>query len=312
VNLPVLAIDIGGTKLAAGLVATDGAVSLARRLRTPSGEGAEAVFTAVVELAEAVILDAGSPALQGIGVGCGGPMQWPEAVVTPLNLPDWVDFPLRRRLEERHPALPVRVHNDAVCFAIAEHWVGAGSGSANMMGIIVSTGVGGGLILGSRLIDGGTGNAGHIGHVVVDPVGPVCNCGGIGCLQAIAKGPNVVAWAREHGWVAAASAAGPELAASARAGDPVASAALALAGTAVGIAIASAAALLDLDLVVIGGGLADSGEVLLGPVRRAVERHLCVPFGKRVEVLVSGVGAHAGLVGAAALVHRGDAYWSAG
>jgi glucokinase len=312
VSLPVLAIDVGGTKLAAGLVTADGAVTVAQRIPTPTGRGPEIIWNALTELADAVLAEAGSPALQGIGVGCGGPMEWPAGRVTPLNMPDWQDFPLRERLQKRHPGLTVRLHNDAPCFTAAEHWVGAGRGSEFMMGMVVSTGVGGGLILGGRLVDGGTGNAGHIGHVVVDPVGPVCNCGGIGCLQAVARGPAVVEWARQHGWVAGADAAGPELAASARAGDPVAASALALAGTAVGVAISSVAALLDLDLVVVGGGLAESGEVLFGPLRRAVERHLCVPYGKRLEVLPSGVGQHAGLVGAAALVHRGDAYWSAG
>jgi glucokinase len=291
---PVLALDVGGTKLSAALVAADGEVTFARRVPTPAA--AEALFAALVDVVDGVICDAGSPALQGIGVSLAG----------------WDELPLREGLEERHPGIAVRVRNEGVCFAVAEHWLGAGSGSANLLGMLIGSDVGGGLILDGRLIDGGTGNAGQIGHVVVDPVGPVCSCGGIGCLQAIARGPNVVAWARDHGWVAAGSAAEPELAASARAGDPVASAALALAGTAVGIVIASAAALLDLDLVVVGGGLAESGDVLFGPLRRAVERHLCVPYGKRLEVLASGIGAHAGLVGAAALVHRGDAYWSGG
>jgi glucokinase len=290
---PVLALDVGGTKMAAALVSADGEVTLTRRV--PAPDDAEAGFAALVELAEGVFRKAGSPVLQGIGVSLTG----------------WDELPLRERLEQRHPGVLVRVRGQAVCFTVAEHWLGAGSGSANLLGLVVATEVGGGLVLGGRLVDGGTGNAGQIGHVVVDPVGPICSCGGIGCLQTIARGPNVVAWARDHGWVAAGSAAEPELAASARAGDPVASAALALAGSAVGIAIASAAALLDLDLVVIGGGLAESGDVLLGPLRRAVKRHLCVPYGRRLEVLASGVEPQAGLVGAAGLVHRGDLYWPA-
>lgn len=291
---PVLALHAGGTKLTAALVAADGEVTLARRVST--GAGAEAAIAALLALSESVFREAGSPALQGIGVSCAG----------------WDDVPLRQGLEERHPGLPVRVRSDAVCFAVAEHWLGAGSGSANLLGLTLSAEVGGGLILGGRLVDGATGNAGNIGHVVVDPVGPICSCGGIGCLQAIAGGPHVVSWARDHGWVAAGSAGAAELAASARAGDPVASAALALAGSAVGIAIASAAALLDLDLVVVGGSVAEAGEGLLGPLRRAVERHLCVPYGKRLEVLASGVGPQAALLGAAALVHGGERYWPGG
>ena len=310
-SLPVLALDVGGTKLAAGVVADDGSVVAAARAATPAGEGAEAVWAALTGLAAEVLVEAGSPAVQGIGVGCGGPMAWPAGRVTPLNLPDWVDFPLRERLQAKHPDLPVRLHNDAPCLAIAEHWVGAGKGVDNMVGMVVSTGVGGGLILGGRLIDGRTGNAGHIGHVVVDPVGPVCRCGGIGCLEAVARGPAVVEWAREHGWVAAASAAGPELAASARAGDSVAAAALSLAGTAIGVAIASTAALLDVGLVVVGGGLAQSGEILFGPLSpggRTSSVRAVRPHGRGCRL---DAGRSRCLIGAAALVHRGEQYWSA-
>nr|BFE83625.1 hypothetical protein GCM10020093_062260 [Planobispora longispora] len=114
-------------------------------------------------------------------------------------MPGWRAFPLRDRLAGRFPGVPVRIHNDAVCVAAAEHWRGAGRGSSNMLGMVVSTGVGGGLILGGRLIDGGSGNAGHIGHVVVDPDGPACECGGRGCLEAVARGPGLAAWAVGQG-----------------------------------------------------------------------------------------------------------------
>jgi glucokinase len=313
--MTVLVIHVGGQGVTAGLAEPGGGVTVHRWTAAPRGVGAESVFetlTSLVDSVHAVDAVGGLAALQGIGVSCTGSVDRPTGAVTPLGLPDWVDFPLRERLQQRYPGLPVRVHREAQCFTAAEHWVGAGRRSANLLGVIVSAGVEGGLVLGGRLVDGGTGNAGHIGHVVVDPVGPVCSCGGIGCLEAVAGGPAVVAWARDHGWVAGASAGGAELAASARAGDPVASAGLALAGSAVGIAISSVAALLDLDLVVVGGSLADSGEILFGPMRRAVERHLRVPYGKRLEVLQSGCGRHAALVGAAALVLHGDADGQAG
>jgi glucokinase len=124
--------------------------------------------------------------------------------VSPLNIPGWRGFPLRARLAARFPGLPVRIHNDAVCVAVAEHWQGAGRGSADMLGMVVSTGVGGGLILGGRLINGGTGNSGHIGHVVVEPEGgPRCGCGGHGCLEAVARGPALTEWALSQGWTPA-------------------------------------------------------------------------------------------------------------
>lgn len=205
----VLAVDIGGTKFAVALVDPDGNVRAARRAATPPGGDAQTLWKALGELIDSLLDGAVADGVadrtpggvfDGVGIGCGGPMTWPEGVVSPLNMPGWRGFPLRARLAERFPGVPVRIHNDAVCLAVAEHWLGAGRGSANMLGMVVSTGVGGGLILGDRLIDGGSGNAGHIGHVVVDPDGPACGCGGRGCLEAVARGPGLAAWALEQGW----------------------------------------------------------------------------------------------------------------
>jgi glucokinase len=176
--------------------------------------------------------------------------------------------------------------------------------------MVVSTGVGGGLVRGGRVVDGASGNAGHIGHVVVDPEGPDCACGGRGCLEAIASGPRTVAWALANGWHAAV-ADGRALVADAAAGEPVAVAALARAGAAIGVGIASALALCDVQIVVIGGGLAAAGELLLEPVRAALARHARLGFTRAVPVVGSGLGPDAGLVGAAALVLAGDRYWSA-
>lgn len=306
----VLAIDIGGTKMAAALVAPDGRLLVERRTPTPSGTaGAEDLFGALVSVCDDVTGDA---SLIGVGVGCGGPMEWPAGRVSPLNIPCWRGFPLRERLAERFAGLPVRLHNDAVCVAAGEHWQGAGRGTSNMLGMVISTGVGGGLVLDDRLIDGGSGNAGHIGHVVVDPEGPDCVCGGRGCLEAIARGPAVVRWAREHGWSALEPASGPELVAAATAGDPVAAAALQRAGRAAGIAIASAASLCDLEVVSVGGGLSAAGDLLMAPLQDAVRRYARLSFSSRVTVTRAHLGSAAGLVGAAALVLVEDRYWSAG
>ncbi|MFG2076625.1 ROK family protein [Nonomuraea maritima] len=192
----ILAVDVGGTKMAAGLVADDGTVVTSRRVATPQGADAETLWRTLTGL-----IDLLPGPVDGVGVGCGGPMTWPDGEVSPLNMPGWRGFPLRDRLAARFPGLPVRVHNDAVCLALAEHWKGAGQGTADMLGMVVSTGVGGGLILGGRLVNGPTGNAGHIGHVVVEPYGgPRCACGAHGCLEAIARGPALATWALAEGW----------------------------------------------------------------------------------------------------------------
>ncbi|MGI5286869.1 ROK family protein [Nonomuraea polychroma] len=315
----ILAIDVGGTKMAAGLVAGDGTVSVSARVPTPQGADATTLWKTLVELIEP--LTEGVKGVEGVGVGCGGPMAWPDGEVSPLNMPGWRGFPLRARLAGRFPGSPVRLHNDAICLAAAEHWKGAGQGSADMLGMVVSTGVGGGLILNGRLINGGTGNAGHIGHVVVEPDrGPRCGCGGHGCLEAIARGPALTAWAVEQGWEPKHPETGVyledravtarALAADARAGDPVAVRAMRRAGRALGIAIASATHLCDLDLVTIGGGLSQAGEPLFGPLEEALREHARVEFARRVKVMPASLGQEAGLIGAAALLLAGESYWT--
>src|SRR5580700_9701649 len=168
---PALAVDIGGTKLAAGLVEPGGRVLTWSQVPTPAGVDGEQLWRTLDALMTSVLKGAGvsPPGLAGCGCGCGGPMEWPSGLVSPLNIPAWRRFPLRDRLRERFAGSVVRVQNDAICLVAAEHWRGAGRGQDNVLGMVVSTGVGGGLILGGRVIEGASGNAGHIGHVVVDP-----------------------------------------------------------------------------------------------------------------------------------------------
>lgn len=303
-----LAVDIGGTKFAAGVVSSAGEVIVADRVPTPPGADAEALWTALSGLISGVLERAGEEKIAGVGVGSGGPMRWPAGEVSPVNIGGWRNFPLRERLAQFAAGGPVRVHNDAVAVAVAEHWRGAGRGVDNLLGMVVSTGVGGGLVLGGRLIDGGTGNAGHIGHLIVDSDGPSCNCGGYGCLESIASGPRTVAWAQDQGWP---GRDGVALSSDARAGDPVAVAALARSGRALGVAIASAVHLCDVDLVVLGGGLSGAGDLLFDPLRESFARHASLAFAGRTKIVGASLGRHVGLVGAAAFVLAGDTYWSA-
>jgi glucokinase len=310
-----LALDIGGTKLAAGVVDPGGRVVTWGRVPTPAGLDAEALWRTLEALFEDVLAKAGvtDPAeLAGVGCGCGGPMEWPAGVVSPLNLPGWRAFPLRDRLAARLPGLPVRVHNDAVCVAAAEHWRGAGRGRSCMLGMVVSTGVGGGLVLDGRLVNGASGNAGHIGHVVVAPDdGPPCGCGGRGCVEAIARGPALVTWAQGQGWrPGQAGATAKELADDGAQGHPVGIAALRRAGRALGIGIASATNLCDLEVVAIGGGLSQAGPLLLDPLEEALREHTRLDFARQVQVVPAALGQSAGLVGAAALILAADRYWA--
>ena len=312
---PALAVDIGGTKLAAGLVEPAGRVLTWAQVPTPTGLAAEQLWRTLDALITDVLDRANvTPAeLVGCGCGCGGPMEWPSGVVSPLNIPSWRRFPLRRRLTVRLGGVTVRVHNDAICMVAAEHWRGAGRGRDNVLGMVVSTGVGGGLVLDGRLIAGASGNAGHIGHVVVDPdTGPPCACGGRGCAEAIARGPALVTWAQGQGWRPdQKDATAKDLAADGAQGHPVGIAAMRRAGRALGIAIASATVLCDLEVVSVGGGLSQAGPLLFDPLEEALRAHARLEFARQVRVVPAALGQSAGLVGAAALIFAGGQYWAA-
>ena len=312
---PALAIDVGGTKLAAAVVEPGGRLITWAQVPTPRDLEAEQLWRTLDALVQRVLDEAkitAPRALAGVGAGCGGPMEWPAGIVSPLNLPVWRSFPLRARLRERFPGIAVRVHNDAICLVAGEHWRGAGRGRDNVLGMVVSTGVGGGLILDSRMIQGASGNAGHIGHVVVDADnGPLCACGGRGCLEAIARGPALVAWAQREGWrPGQPDATARDLADDGAHGHPVGVAAMRRAGRALGIAIASAAYLCDLEVVSIGGGLSQAGAILFDPLEEALHAHAKLPFVRHLTVVPAALGQSAGLVGAAALIFAADRYWT--
>jgi glucokinase len=295
-----LALDVGGTKIAAGLVDGDGNHVHAARLPTPDGD-AEAVWD-VVERLVAGELAASGGTVRGVGIGSAGPIDLASGSVSPINIECWRDFPLRERIAAAVPDLPVRLAGDGLCMALGEHWRGAGAGTDFMLGMVVSTGIGGGLVLDGAPYDGRTGNAGHVGHVVVEPDGPPCSCGGRGCVEALASGPHLAAWARSQGWVAPPEADAKELADAANAGDPVARRAFHRGAAAVAAAIASVAAVCDLDLVVVGGGVAKSGPLLFDPLRAALSTHASLSFLRGLRVVPAALGGDAGLIGAGALM----------
>jgi len=311
---PVLAIDVGGTKIAAGVVEPGGRLAAWAQTETLRGMEAEQLWRTLDVLCTNLLAEQridDPVGLAGVGCGCGGPLDWPAGRVSPLNIPAWRSFPLRERLRERFGGTTVRLHNDAICMAAGEHWRGAGRGRRNMLGMVVSTGVGGGLVLDGRLINGATGNAGHIGHVVVDPAGPFCTCGGRGCLEAIARGPALAAWAQGEGWrPGQAEVTAKDLADDAAQGHPVGVAAMRRAGGALGIAIASTVQLCDVEVVSIGGGLAQAGPLLFLPLEEALRTHAGLDYARNVPVVAATLGQSAGLIGAAALIFAADRYWA--
>ena len=309
----VLAIDVGATKIALGVVDDGGRIVRRARLTTPSGRTADQTWSAVAQVARELLSTVPPAELVGVGIGTAGPLDPVAGTVSPVMIPAWRDFPLVERATQVADGVPVSLTGDGICAAIGEHWVGAGSGVHNMLGIVVSSGIGGGLVLDDRVRVGPTGNAGHVGHLVVDPDGPQCPCGGRGCVELIGSGPSMVSWALRSGWnpCAVSEPTAVDLAAAARAGDPTARAAFDRGGRAIAAMIASVSAVCDLDLVVVGGGVAQAGAVLFDPLRSALTEFAGLGFVRRVRVEPARLGVDAGLIGAAAPLHRPSAYRTA-
>ena len=299
-----LCLDIGGTKIAAGLADPDGALVHTAIRPTPTGVGAEDVWAAVAATIADALRAADGP-VAAVGIGSAGPVDQHSGSVNPVNIPSWDGFPLRDRVAAAVPGVPVRLGGDGVCMALGEHWRGAGRGARFLLGMVVSTGVGGGLVLDGVPYTGRTGNAGHVGHMVVEQDGLPCACGGRGCVETVAAGPWLVRWARANGWAAPPAAGARELAVAASAGDPVAQRAFRRGATALGAMIASVGAVCDLDLVVIGGGVANAGPLLFDPLRAALAEYAKLDFLAGLRVVPAELGGEAGLVGAARLASFG-------
>ncbi|MDQ1563184.1 MAG: glucokinase [Actinomycetota bacterium] len=299
-----LALDLGGTKVEGALVDDTGSVLEGTRFRQPTGgnSSSEQLAAAVDSVIDSVLAAAPSGAdIIGAGIGSAGPINVSGGLVSPLNIPAWRDFPLLDHVQKRLGGMPTRLRMDGLCITLAEHWVGAGQGYNNVMGMIVSTGVGGGLILDGLTVPGPTGNAGHIGHIEVGGFDDRCACGGTGCVEAIASGPKSVAWARTQGWT---GETGEELAAAYSAGNATAIAAVERAGRALGQAIASATSLDDLEVVAIGGGFSHVTPDLFDVIRRTIAKRTAFGFVTKVKVVPSALSGDGPLIGAAALVHR--------
>ena len=298
-----LALDIGGTKIAAGLVDEDGQLLHQNRQPTPHSGDPDEVWAAA-ERALADALAAADGTVSGVGISSAGPIHVPEGTISPVNITAWRGFPVVERTATAVPGVPVQLAGDGLCMALGEHWRGAGQGAAFMLGMVISTGIGGVLILGGAPYLGRTGNAGHVGHVVVETDGEPCPCGGRGCVENIASGPHLVAWARRHGWAGRPVDTARELAEAAARGEDVAVRAFRRGARAVAAMIASVAATCDLDLVVIGGGVANSGPVLFDPLREALREYLGLDFVTGLRVAPAELGGEAGLIGAAALLRK--------
>ncbi|MCZ4560797.1 ROK family protein [Rhodococcus sp. IEGM 1401] len=290
--MTALALDIGGTKMTAALVGDDGRPENPVTVPTPESD--------VWDACAALLRNTAEPAsVTRIGVACSGPVDLETGSVAPINVDEWKNgFGLRDHLAEVFPEADIRLAMDGSAAALGEHRFGSAVGVPDVLSLVVSTGIGGGLVLGGQIVAGASGNAGHIGHIVVPGSTTPCACGGIGCVETVSSGPSAVRWARELGWT---GSTGTELAADAAAGEPVAITSLQRAGVALGQAIASAVALVDVRMVVIGGGFAQAGPPLWNPIQESIALHARLKFLDGLQVVPAALGGLGTLAGAAAL-----------
>ncbi len=277
-----LAIDIGGTKFETAVVGLDGTITDRRRCDSTGSADSEDLWDRLVSIIEGREL--GSPVV--CGVGCGGPMRRGGVGVSPLNIAVWRDFPLHERLSSL-TGLETHIDNDAKALALGEAWKGAAIGEANFIGMVVSTGVGGGIVLDGRLLDGADANAGHIGHVVVEPEGTELPDHVRGTLEAEASGTAITF----------------------RTGRPAAEAddaEIHRVGTMVGRGIGSVANLLDLKLAVVAGSVAlGYGEPFFAAAQAEIDRVARLQHSTGTVIRRAALGADGPLVGAAAVGFRG-------
>jgi glucokinase len=302
-----IGVDVGGTKCLA-VALEGGRIIDERRVATPNS--AAAVLDAIAGVASEV---ADGKAIRGVGVGVPGLVDRGGVLRFAPNLPGVVDVPIKAELEARLGA-PVRVDNDATCAAWGERQVGAAQGYDDVILVTLGTGIGGGIVAGGTLLRGAHGFAGEIGHTVIDPDGLACGCGQRGCWEQYASGGGLgrlgqkaAAEGRAARVLARAGGEpglvrGEHVTVAAADGDAEAQAVLAELGWWVALGLANLANVFDPQAFVIGGGLVEAGDLLLGPVRAAFAGLLTgAAHRPPVDILPATLGEHAGAIGAACL-----------
>ncbi len=297
-----LGIDIGGTKIAAGLVTSSGNVRASRRCPTPL-TGGQDILRAALELAQQSIAQADQP-VAAVGIGTGGQVDCDQGLILYASelLPGWTGTSVKAAFEASL-GLPTSVDNDVNALAVGESRFGAGLGLATVLYVALGTGVGGALVLGGQVHHGAHGSGGEIGSLLLtmDPAARIAQSGEIGTLEAYASGPGLVQTWRELTSRTDDAVTGFTIAEEARR-DPESAAARAVTQTGeyLGFGLVTLVNVLDPDLIVIGGGLSDLGDLLLDPARKVLLAR-ALPGPSTCPVVMAALGPDASLIGAAAL-----------
>ena len=294
-TLSVLGVDVGATKVAIALVDEDFSIREKHEIPVQSNSNLwdqiAAVSTELLKLTDGNLL--------GVGIGSAGPLKQSDGQVSPVNIKEWRGFPIVEKFVTLTKNTNVVLHGDAMAMVHAESRLGAGIGIPNLLGVVVSTGIGGGLILDSRLHMGESGNSFFIGHHTIDFNGIDCTCGRKGCLEAYASGPRMVTIAKERGWKSSENRF-EALAQAAREGNALALEVIDQGAKALAVGIVNCIASLDLKTVVVGGGVAQSGEIYWEPLRRHLKNEAqYAEFLSDLDLRPAKLQRDAGILGAA-------------
>lgn len=310
-----IGIDVGGTNVKIALVDEKGKIKYSNSVPTRAEMGYEYTVNnikqAIYDLLKETKLEPKN--IEGIGFGFPGQVDYKSGIVRLApNIPGWVDVPIAKLIEDEFHIL-TRVDNDVRCAALGELNFGAGKGCENLICITVGTGIGSGLIVNGKLVRGASNAAGEIGHIKLQMNdGPICGCGDTGCLEAFASGPSIVAMAEDYirggkstkfREMANSNPITPYIVCeAAKAGDPVAKRIFTIMGEYIGIGMASVVNLLNPEKIIVGGGVADAGEILMTPLKETLKKRAMKIAGEAVEVVPAQLGNTAGVIGASLLI----------
>lgn len=305
----VIGVDLGGTKISTAISTIEGEILKQTVVPTKAEEGEGPVLERIISTIEEVLVSAkiNSNEVEAIGIGSPGPLDSEKGIIlTTPNLP-FKNYNLVNPIKEKF-GLPVFLDNDANVAAIGESMFGAGKGKKNIVYFTVSTGVGGGAVLNGQAYRGNTSNALEIGHMTVNPNGPRCNCGNVGCLEAISSGTAIAKAAKEavNSKVETSlrqydKITSYEVFKEADKGDKVAKYIIDNALNYLGVGVANAISIFDPEMIIIGGGVTNAGKIVFDKVREVVNTRCFKAMAESCEIVPAGLGTDAGVVGAVAL-----------
>ncbi|MCL0092022.1 ROK family protein [Dehalococcoidales bacterium] len=309
-DLPVLAIDVGGTKIITAIISNKGQVMAREYYLTRADEGPESVINRILSAIDHLLnlRNIAPSQLDSISIAAAGAIDFERGLVTlSPNLPGWYNIPLRDMVKGKYKVNTWLI-NDASAAALGEHHLGAGRGVNNLILLTLGTGIGGGIIINDQLYHGPCGSAGEIGHMTIDANGPRCKCGNIGCLEILASGTAVAQEAiRRIGQGESSSLTEVKIenitaetvSIAAQGGDPLALEVISKAATYLGVGMVNLVNIFNPEMIIVGGGMAQMGELLLNPARQVVtERAFKLPA-QAVRIVPAQLGDNAGVLGAA-------------